>query len=522
MPPRALAFALVLLAFALPAAAVQTVCTITVNSSDEGNAFRRHLPRDKYRFVELVERGRPDWLASACERQVQCDVLVVSGHFAGIDFYSDKVDVAEYLPVEEMERAACSQSCPALFSKLREVYLFGCDSLNPDDHRIASPTQGESNRDHMRRIFAGVPVIYGFAGPAPLGPTSGSLLERAFREGMGVDIARGRPSAKLLSAFSRNRLVSTRGVEPGEPLAARGRQVCGFLDERITPAARVAFAHELLARDVSQASTFLARLETTFALDDVERASPETAAALASVAADSATRARFIDLARRTTDPATRARLLDVAHAAGWLSAPDLNVERVRLAGELVARDAVGPSEVGLVCALNADHSLDGERHRIEAPAVGRRKVAHAAVYACLGDPDAQSQVLAALSAGDEREVGIAQAYLRERPVTDAASQRHLAAGIAAMPGSEAQVRALDALGRLRLSDAQALESLSRAYATTRSVNVQRAIAEVFLRADKLSLPRSTLADAFKRHRLASSRGDLIDVLLRNLGSDPN
>jgi len=40
----------------------QTVCTITVNSADEKEAFRRHLPPDRYRFVELVERGRADWL----------------------------------------------------------------------------------------------------------------------------------------------------------------------------------------------------------------------------------------------------------------------------------------------------------------------------------------------------------------------------------------------------------------------------------------------------------------------------
>ena len=44
----------------------KTVCTITVNSSDEKEMFRQNLPKDKYRFVELVEKGRPDWLASSC------------------------------------------------------------------------------------------------------------------------------------------------------------------------------------------------------------------------------------------------------------------------------------------------------------------------------------------------------------------------------------------------------------------------------------------------------------------------
>jgi len=38
----------------------KTVCTITVNSADEKETFRRYLPADKFRFGELVERGRPD------------------------------------------------------------------------------------------------------------------------------------------------------------------------------------------------------------------------------------------------------------------------------------------------------------------------------------------------------------------------------------------------------------------------------------------------------------------------------
>ena len=43
----------------------QTVCTITVNSSNEKQAFERYLPQGRFDFVELVERGRPDWLESA-------------------------------------------------------------------------------------------------------------------------------------------------------------------------------------------------------------------------------------------------------------------------------------------------------------------------------------------------------------------------------------------------------------------------------------------------------------------------
>src|SRR5438105_14361213 len=116
----------------------KTVCTITVNSPDEKEIFRRNLPRDDFQFVELVERGRPDWLESACRNNVRCDVLLISGHFdGGTEFYSDRLDAREYLPADEMERVSCSDSSPGLFSQLKEGCLFGCNTLNAEAMRSA-------------------------------------------------------------------------------------------------------------------------------------------------------------------------------------------------------------------------------------------------------------------------------------------------------------------------------------------------------------------------------------------------
>ena len=119
MAPRLLALLPILLALAglaWPDDAVaeqKTVCSITVNSPDEQAMFRRSLPAEKFQFVELVEHGRPDWLASACRRQIRCDVLVISGHFDGANvFFSDRTEESEFLPVAEMERVSCSDSCP--------------------------------------------------------------------------------------------------------------------------------------------------------------------------------------------------------------------------------------------------------------------------------------------------------------------------------------------------------------------------------------------------------------------------
>src|SRR6188508_69167 len=91
----------------------KTVCTVTVNSADEKEAFRKALGPGQYDFVELVEHGRADWLESACRTGVRCDVLVISGHYdGGNEFFSDRTEAREYLPVDELERVSCNGSCP--------------------------------------------------------------------------------------------------------------------------------------------------------------------------------------------------------------------------------------------------------------------------------------------------------------------------------------------------------------------------------------------------------------------------
>ena len=114
------------------------MCTITVNSPDEKEIFRRNLPQEDFQFVELVERSRR-WLESACQKGIRCDVLVISGHYdGGTQVCSDRLDARWYLPIGEMERVSCSDSCPGLFSQPKEVYLFGCNTLNAQAMRSAS------------------------------------------------------------------------------------------------------------------------------------------------------------------------------------------------------------------------------------------------------------------------------------------------------------------------------------------------------------------------------------------------
>jgi hypothetical protein len=145
--------------------------------------------------------------------------------------------------------------------------------------------------------------------------------------------------------------------------------------------------------------------------------------------------------------------------------------------------------------------------------------VADAAVLACFGDGAARARIVGALASGDEKDVELAQLYLQHHPIEDPDELRALAQEVTRMPPSAAQVRALGALARLHIADRGVLDELARAFADSRSVKVQRAIAEVFIRSDPGALPRPQLAGLLRSHRLRSPDGrpDLIDTLISSL-----
>ncbi|HEX5130825.1 MAG TPA: hypothetical protein VFV90_13805 [Usitatibacter sp.] len=491
------------------ALATKTVCTITVNSADEKEAMRKRLPPGQYSFVELVQKGRPDWLRSACTRGVQCDVVVVSGHFnAGDTFYSDRIDNPDHLSIDELERAACSDSCPGLFSRLKEVYLFGCESLNPDATKYSS-SYGESGRERMRRIFSNVPSIYGFSGPAPVGPTAAMLLGKYFDSGGGASFGSGAADSRMLSIFSRNGMTRVGGA--GSSQAAHRARVCRFFDERTTAASKLEFTHALL-RD-ADIGDYLKRIEALLAsVTPEQRASADFTRALEAVAADAATRSRFLG-ATRAAPSGERARMISVAAQLGWLDASQRRAEALALVSDMLRSRRTGFEEVDLACRLNADRSLDGQAATVKGAAPAN--VADSAVLACMGDAAARARTLHALLSTNESDARIAQAYLRHRPVEDGAELRPIARAVANMPGSPAKVRALDALARLRISDGEILQELTRSFANARTPSVQDAIAEVFLRS---SHRPPDLAEVIRKHRLEPpGRGRIVDSLLANL-----
>ena len=522
-----------------------TVCTITVNSADEKEAFRRSLPADKFRFVELVERGRSDWLASACRQQIRCDILVVSGHYdGGNEFFSDRLETNEYLPVDEMERASCSASCSELFSHLKEVYLFGCNTLNSerlhsapaeiardlvrsghspgDAERLAralSTQHGDSSRDRMRQIFPNVPVTYGFSSVAPLGPIAASKLSRYFHSGPS-EVGSGRTSGRLVGNFAGHSFVAMTGSGDTDPIASAARRdVCQFSDDRSSPAEKIAFIHRLLGRELAEVRLMVDRIERyTDSLHDGDRELPAVAQALDAIARDHQAKSRYLDFARTADKTAVRTRLLAVAHKLAWLSADELRSEWVRAMSDALARNAVGPAEIDVACKLNADGSVDAFVDGLEAPANAVETVAASAVRACFGAPDGHATMIRALTRGNDEDVQIAEVYLRHRPIADVRELRDVTAQIATMPDSRAKARALEALSRQSIHDRESLDALARIYPRTESAGVQVAIAGILLRSDYTTFAGADVAQTLRQfRRKVSTSEDMVDVLIRRL-----
>ncbi len=548
LPWRLLAGAAWVGCLALPVASastLQTVCTITVNSADEKESFQRHLPAGSTQFVELVERGRPDWLASACSSELKCDVLIVSGHYDGVNaFFSDHFDKSEFLSVDELERVACSQSCPGLFSQLKEVHLYGCNTLNSDANSTAtveivrslvreghSPIEaarqlralnaghGQSSRDRMRQIFTEVPVIYGFSSVAPLGPLAGAVLSEHFRSKGAYEVGSGRASRSLLEHFAPFAMTVAVGMSEHDPHADVRRDVCRFADDRATDAHKLNFVHQVLQREMAQSRVHLDRIQRfTQTLNAPTRRTPEVELALATISADGASRSRFLAFARDADQPAVRARMLKVALDLGWLTAEQRWLELALMLSEFQARPHIGVTEIDLACSLNQGRDLDGAFPWRSASRHLSDDLSQAALRACLGSAEAQVRLLDALVSPDEPNGQTAQTYLRLRSLTEATDLRHLTGRIAQMKASKAQVRALEVLGRHYVSDREVLERLIELFSATPSPEVQAAIAGILIRADLRALAAVPLARLLRRGRHPALGGDdMINALIRRL-----
>ena len=215
-----------------------TVCSMTMNSTDEREIYKKKMnPKDFNPMVELTTLGANDgfknpqsWLAKACESGIQCDQLIISGHFAG-SFFGD-ADDSIFLDLGDMERASCTQSCNGIFKNPKEVFLFGCNTLagpglktrTPEEYLkvlrehhfeesyaesiVASSygTLGESNKLRMQNVFGDNKRIYGFNSIAPSGKTVTPFWNSY--------LGKSDPSAHLTDVFNKDSVQMTNYLNP--------------------------------------------------------------------------------------------------------------------------------------------------------------------------------------------------------------------------------------------------------------------------------------------------------------------
>jgi hypothetical protein len=190
---------------AMPALAKRTVCTITLNSDNEKKIFTSKYKKEGVDFKELTDyksdSNDKNWFDKACQSGVKCDALIISGHFGGT-FFGEDTNLT--LPLQTLERKACSKTCDGILSQPKEVYLFGCNTLADKGKDRRTPQQyrevllndgiseqyvdrivaaryspvGESFKSTMQKVFSGVPQIYGFDSIGPSGKTVSSFLKK--------------------------------------------------------------------------------------------------------------------------------------------------------------------------------------------------------------------------------------------------------------------------------------------------------------------------------------------------------
>ena len=272
------------------AGAKYQVCSITINSSDEIEMFKKHLDPHDFEFVELVPLSQKShqpndihWFKKACEKNYKCDLMVISGHFGGLFFGENHNYI---LPVNTMERQACAGSCTGLLSHVKEVFLFGCNTLSGKEQDQRTPEEylqvlldhnyardmaeivvagrylpfGLSFKTQMRLIFSGESHIYGFSSLSPLGEYLRSPLANYFNA---IKAEYGSYKAYLdqKTAFSKNPVfhsaigsssTETTGLKIAEDLFPDFQKMCHLYKKSTTKTGGLNVIQDLMDQDKAQ------------------------------------------------------------------------------------------------------------------------------------------------------------------------------------------------------------------------------------------------------------------------------
>lgn len=367
----------------------QTVCTITINSTEERETFQKSLDPAKFKFVELTsfdggvktaDRAHSPWFANACKAKVQCDLLVVSAHFGGIFFGSSGYQI----PIDTLEQNSCSSTCDGILRKPKEVFLFGCNTLAAKEKDARTQDQyaqvlvehgidrsqadriaetrygavGSTFKDRMRRIFDRTPHIYGFSSISPSGANVRPALRRYFTAIPDyVSHIRGATKPTEINeafkaALSGTSAAQTSGVSTtaGDVGVSFRAKICSAYDEKLTVVQRMQIVADMLMGPdrliyLNSAVSFLGRIVL------YARTQPAAYAILKKIAADPAT---SLQLKQLETAPSTsnnlRLDLIRLQFQLGKITEAEMNRQTLEIMRGLVNK--LDQSSADLLCSV--------------------------------------------------------------------------------------------------------------------------------------------------------------------------
>lgn len=376
------------------------VCVVSLNEPDEIEAFRSNLDPEQFELVDIrgsatsaysPHLGTPgaagtSWLIDACRADFTCDLMVYSAEFAGHFFGKSGIS----LSLQEMEEAACQARCAGLFHRPLEVFLLGCNTLASKDEDQRTPQQylrvlldhdfeqtvaervvearygplGPSFRESLRRIFAGVPRIYGFSSVAPRGVYTAPMLARYLRAqphyaaALRLSADDETPNRALLSAFAGTSLIQTLGLTPTEPGAIDRARICALYDEKRPLAERLRTAYGLLARP--DPLRFVPSVEVFLSRHASEHFSAEERSIFTEMFYLFAARDDVLEIVRQLDVSALKLELAHFAVLVGWLSQAEFHDMAVAATYQLL-KQRLSAEVVDVLCAITTHESLGGD-----------------------------------------------------------------------------------------------------------------------------------------------------------------
>ena len=447
------------------------VCTLAFHSPYELAAIKAHLPPEKFDVVELtpaglfgeergesiprpsaaalvpLARGTPGWLMDRCRPDLRCDIVVVSGEFAGGFFGNYGVS----LNVPEIEEAACQARCQGLFHDPSEVFLLACNTLATKSADDRTPREylevllghglsradaeravelrygplGPSYRETLRRSFMGVPRLYGFSSVAPRGEITGPLLHQYLqRKG---DYARyltragrdSKPNTELLASFAGTSLVQTTGLTPLEAAAADRTAVCKLYDETQPVYARLRIVQQLFARP--DFLSFVPTIEVFLSRHPPETLRGDERQLLARIQALEGPRRQMVELIYRLNVSALKMQMAHLSLQLGWIPPNEFRRLAVEGAQQLLA-EPLSSEVVDIACELTKYVPAGAGLRSEEIP---ERLLWHSEGFRmldCLSPADARlsARMLAGMESLDEStRLWAAYALSRRLPLDD-------------------------------------------------------------------------------------------------------